>query len=134
MLYKITTGHGVQRTPPQDIVILVSTVHKVAGMSLPLLIADRHAFLVAAEFSADLRSLLDLDWNRLRRADFKRQPEDSEPFDRYQAEALVKGNVPVAALERIVCYGREQHNSLADDITSRGLSLRVEVRPQWLFG
>ena len=40
----------------------------------------------------------------LQNKDFKRDPDDPEKLERYQAEALVYNNIPVEAFIGIVCY------------------------------
>jgi hypothetical protein len=96
MLYNIKTGYnGMRQTPMAQIVILVSSLHKVAADGLPFVFTDRHAYLQAAEFKSDLNDLSVIDWQILANRDFRRDTNDPGKIERYQAEALVHACVPV---------------------------------------
>jgi hypothetical protein len=134
MLYNITTGYqGIRRRPMSEIVILVSSLHRIAGQGLAFVFSDRHAYLQAAVFSSNLAELVALDWKRLRARDFKRDPNDLSRFERYQAEALIHKHLPVEGLDGIVCHGGEQAATLNAEIASRNLQLPVVTRPGWYF-
>lgn len=105
MLRNIHTGWGgIQRRPNEEIVILVSSLHHIAGLGLPFLFTDCHAYYQWADFYADLADLDKIDWTLLQALDFKRDPEDPAKFERYQAEALIHHHLPVSGLLGIVCY------------------------------
>ena len=54
MLYNIKTGYnGIRMTPMSEIVILVTSLHRVAEDQLPFVFTDRHAYLQAAQFTSD---------------------------------------------------------------------------------
>jgi hypothetical protein len=49
MFYNIITGYnGLRQFPNEEIVILVSSLHTIAGRGLPFVFTDRHAVLSAA--------------------------------------------------------------------------------------
>ena len=134
MLFNIKTGWGgMTTTPMPDIAIIVTSVRRVITNGLTLLIADRHAYLQAANFSPDPRALAGLDWSRLQAVDFRRRPDDPERFERYQAEALVYRRLPTDAIECLVCYGTRQLTQLREAVTERGLDLDLQVHPDWYF-
>ena len=134
MLLNIKTGwQGMTITPMRDIAILVASVHRLAEDRVTCLLVDRHAYLAAARFSSDTDGLSGLDWPRLQEVDFRRRPDDPELFERYQAEALVHGHLPVRHLNQVVCYGTEQLDDLAEQIERRGLEITVSAQPTWYF-
>jgi len=135
MLLNIKTGHnGLKRTSMSDIAILVSSLYRVTVANLEFVFTDRHAYVMAAEFSSDLSELDRIDWSILQMRSFdKRDPDDPGKCERYQAEALIKGIVPVTALGGIVCYGPEQESRLQEEVNRRSLQLRVVARPDWYF-
>lgn len=135
MLYNIVTGHeGIERFPPGDIVVLASSLHEVARTGVRFVYTDRHALLRTAKFSNSLSDLDALiDWKRLRLRDFKRDPENPEKLERYQAEALIHGSLPVNVLTGLACSTSEQVAAIESEIASRGLTIKVVAKPGWFF-
>lgn len=134
MLLNIVTGRNVQKRSKSDIVILVSSIPKVDEAGIPFLFTDRHARLINAAFSnrkEDLATMV--RWDLLQARDFKKDPEDPEKSELYQAEALVHHHLPVDALLGIVAYNdltKDEVQALVDD---RQLDLSVYSRPTWFF-
>ena len=134
MLYNIKTGYnGITPRPNEQIVILVSSLHRLNQLKVPFVFSDRHAFLKTARFSSELAELDRIDWKILQERDFKRDPNDLEKMDRYQAEALVHQRVPVEALVGAVCYNQASGTQLETAIKQRHINLRVLVQPKWYF-
>ena len=92
MLYNLKTGRGVPQQSMADILILVSSLHKLKRMGIKFVFSDRHAYLKTALFSNDLAELDRIIWTTLQQRDFRK--EDADKFEKYQAEALVHKNVP----------------------------------------
>jgi ssDNA thymidine ADP-ribosyltransferase, DarT len=66
MMYNIKTGYnGMQRRPMKDILILVSSLRKLARDSVSFVFSDRHAYLRLARFTSDLANLSWIDWPSL---------------------------------------------------------------------
>jgi len=133
MLFNIVTGRGVPRRDRDEICILVSSLRRVAELGLPFLFADRHAFLQKARFFTDLSSLPELDWPRWQAREFRRNPDDPEPFERYQAEALIRDCLPLVGLQGVVCHGTGVAATIDAEIARRRLQLKTAVRPNWFF-
>ena len=134
MLRNIHTGWGgIQRRPNEEIVILVSSLHKVAKLGLPFLFTDSHAYYQWADYYSDLADLDKIDWELLQRRDFKRDPEDPAKFERYQAEALIHQHLPVSGLRGIVCYTDGMKQRIEQGLLNRGLNLPVYARTRWYF-
>jgi len=132
MLYNIKTGYqGVEQLPMRDIVILVSSLHRVTEQGVGFVFTDRHAYLQAAKFSSNLADLAGLDWKRLRARDFRRTPDDPSKIERYQAEALIHRHLPVGGLAGLACHGSAQREGLEAEIAQRGLELKVATKPDW---
>lgn len=136
MLYNIRTGHrGITRRDNKEIVILVSSLHKVREYDGAFVFTDRHVAAAAmARFSSNLADLEDfVPWDLLRARDFRRDPEWPDKLERYQAEALVYRHLPVEALLGIVCYSDEVAEELTRHVTEQRLHTEVHVRPGWYF-
>lgn len=134
MLMNIKSGwNGVVRRSNDEIVIFVSSLHKIQTKSIPFLFTDRHAFARYAKFFDDLGDLDKVDWDILQRRDFKRDPDDPEKFERYQAEALIHDHCPVGALSGVICHSTSAKAILDREIQKRKLDLPVRVKPEWYF-
>jgi hypothetical protein len=134
MMYNIYTGRGeVTKRRNEEICILVSTLHKVHQMGLPFVFTDRHAYPPLARYFNSIESLNEIDWSLLQARNFKRNPDDPEQIERYQAEALVHNHLPVAGLVGIICYTDAVKDTLDQHIQARGLKVDVRVMPRWYF-
>jgi hypothetical protein len=102
-------------------------------MGLPFVFTDRHAYPPLARYFNSVDSLNEIDWPLLQARNFKRNPDDPEQIERYQAEALVHNHLPVAGLVGIICYTDAVKNRLDQHIQARGLKMDVRVMPQWYF-
>lgn len=99
MMLNIKTGWGgITKRSSEEIVILVSSLHKLADDGRAFVFSDRHAFLEVAEFFSNLADLDQIDWPRLQARDFEKDPDDPGKFERYQAEALPHQHMPVNSL------------------------------------
>jgi hypothetical protein len=134
MLYNIKTGYnGIRRCENREIAMLVSSLPRLKRDSVSFLFTDRHAYLQAAQFYSDLRELCNVDWTILQRRDFKRDVDDLEKVERYQAEALVHRHLPTRSLVGVVCYDDATVASVHRLVESAGAELRVVPRPEWYF-
>lgn len=134
MMLNIKTGYGgVTKVANEEIVIFVSSLHKLAELDQAFVFSDRHAYLSGANFYSDLDELHQLDWGILQQRDFKRDPDDPGKIERYQAEALVHQQAPVEALIGVVCYTDAVSISLKNMVDSRHLQLQVTKQTSWYF-
>jgi hypothetical protein len=134
MLLNIKTGYqGVEQLPMSEIVVLVSSLHRVTEHGVTFVFTDRHAYLEAAtpSFSSRLEDLARLAWKDLRARDFRRSADDPAKIERYQAEALIHGHLPVNALLGLACHGVAQRDALEAQVAQRGLELKVVAQPGW---
>jgi hypothetical protein len=134
MMLNIKTGYGgVTKVPNEEIVIIVSSLRKVAELGCPFVFSDRHAYLLSANFYDDLADLANIDWRILQKLDFKRDPDDPEKIERYQAEALIHRHVRAEVLLGVVCYTDAVKNSLDHIVAKCGLGLQIAKRTGWYF-
>ena len=134
MMLNITTGYGgiTQRTNA-EIAILVSSLYRVAELGGESLFTDRHAYLEAANFYSDPKELTKVDFALIQTKDFKRDSNDPSKGERYQAEALIKDNVPVDAIIGIGCFAEAQERSISMELRLRDMAIPVYARPNWYF-
>ena len=134
MMYNIYTGRGaVAKRQNDEICILVSNLAKVKALQLDFVFTDRHAYTPLAKYFNDTDHVGEVDWQLLQTRNFKRNPDDPEQIERYQAEALVHQHLPITGLLGIVCYTESVKNSLDTQTQREGLKLDVRVMPQWYF-
>ena len=134
MAYNIRTGfRGIRKWRNDEIVMLVSSLHKLSKDSMPFLFTDRHAYLKAALFFTKLSELKFIDWSLLQSRDFKRDNDDLEKLERYQAEALVYKFCPISALVGVACYNGESVKSISKIADGLGAAVKVAAKPDWYF-
>lgn len=134
MLYNIHTGRGdVARVSNADIVILVSSVHRIIDLGLPYVFTDRHAYTVTAKYYNEPVSLKEVDWNLIQNRNFRRDENDPEKVERYQAEALIHQHVPVEALLGAVCHNEQVMKELQEQSVKLGTKFDIRCLPQWYF-
>lgn len=134
MMYNIYTGRGgVKARRNEEIVILVSTMHKLFEDNHTFVFSDRHAYVATAQFYNDLSHLGVIDWPLLQARNFQRSADDPDKIERYQAEALVAQHLPVRSLVGVVCYTDELKYELETQVKNRGLGLAVHKMTRWYF-
>ncbi len=134
MMYNIVTGYGgIRQFPNRDIVILVSSLRSLQDSGIEAVFTDRHAYLKTARFFDSLDKLSEIDWVLLQQKDFRRDPDDPEKTDRYQAEALIHRHLPVERLAGIVCHGKNQKRTLNSQREELGMQLKIVAQPSWYF-
>jgi hypothetical protein len=134
MLLNIKTGYaGMKQVAMKDIVFLISSLHRVQEEEVSFVFTDRHAYLMAAEYSNDLNELSRIDWGLLQKRDFKKDAEDPGKFERYQAEALIHQHLPVSALAGLACHGNAEKERVETILKKLGKTLKVVVKPNLYF-
>ena len=134
MAYKIHTGNGgLRQRANSEIVIMVSSLRDLSSRNVTAVFSDRHAFLSTAQFFTSLGDLDKIDWNRLQRRKFHKDYENPEPFERYQAEALVHRHLPVEHLKGIVCFSENGQRTLTNRAEEEGLDVKILAHPKWYF-
>lgn len=133
MMKNIHSGWSVQQRSNDEIVILVSSLHRVEQLDLPFVFTNAHAYPDWTDYYSDLTNLGEIDWSILQRRDFKRDPDDPRKMERYQAEALVHRHLPITGLLGIMCYTDAMKERIERDVAIRGLTLPVHARTGWYF-
>jgi hypothetical protein len=134
MFYNILTGYrGITRFPGEEIVILVSSLHKVSELGILFVFTDRHAYTAMAEFFSEISDLGNVDWGILRTRDFKGDLDDLGKKERYHAEALIWKHLPVQTLLGICCFTDEIQQQVQAELDQRGLKVKAMMRGDWYF-
>lgn len=134
MLKNIHSGwRGITKRDNAEILILVSSLHRLRELGLPFLFTDSHACYKTANFYSDLADLRHIDWQILQNRDFERDQDDLKKFERYQAEALVHRHCPLEALLGIICYDAATEAATRQLLAQQQVQLDVFNRPGWYF-
>ncbi len=132
MFLNIKTGfNGVRQRPLDEIVIFVSSLTKLHANGVPFLFTDRHAYLATAQFSTDLATLSWIDWDLLRRRDFRKDAEDPAKVERYQAEALIHQHLPTSAMIGVMCYNRAVADWVQSVASAQKCAIQVIAKSGW---
>lgn len=135
MLLNISTGWaGIRQRKNEEIVVLVSSLAALRNHGVRYLYTDRHAYLQTASFFDDAAQLgTVVDFDRLQRRDFRRDPEQPDKVERYQAEALAHRFVPVEALLGIGCYTAPIKTELESICSACRVDVKIVHRSEWYF-
>ncbi len=134
MMYNIHTGYGgITRRENREIVIFVSSIHRLAELNLPFVFTNQHAYAAGTDYYSDAEQLDAIDWALLRSRNFKTSDADPGKGLRYQAEALVHRRLPLAALRAICCNNGTVKQHLEDLIAECGKQIDVKTTPTWYF-
>ena len=134
MLLNVKTGYnGMRQTSMREIVILVSSLHRVVQQNLPFVFTNQHAYPVATRYFNRLEYLDAIDWNILRDRDFKRDPNDPGKMERYMAEARIHGHIPISTLLGVACYSSQPESRLLEMQSDAKVSLKTVAKPTWYF-
>ena len=134
MMYNVKTGYGgITPRDNKDIVIFVSSVHRLKELSVAFVYSNQHAYAVDTEFYNDLQHLDKIDWRLLQDRDFKTDDNDPGKQLRYQAEALIHKHLPLSAVLGIACVNDTVKGSLETLIEQRGIQLAIKAMPRWYF-
>ncbi len=134
MMLNIKTGYnGVARRRNGEIVVLVSSLHKLREVGTRFVFTNGHAVLRETDYFEEMSDLHRIDWNLLKSGDFSRDPEDPGKMGRYQAEALAHLKIPAEALIGIACHDTLARERVETTVGERDLTIPVKVLPSWYF-
>jgi len=134
MMFNIHTGRNVPKVPNEEIVVMISSLHRIAELGIPFVFTDQHAFRRAASYFTDVANLDRIDWALLNQRDFRKyDTNDLGKPDRYQAEALIWKHLPVEALLGIAAYTEEVAAWLRTEVIRLGKNVDIRVQRNWYF-
>lgn len=133
MLYNILTGYGVPKINPENIIFLCCIIDTVIGSGNKYFFTDGQANTAISEHFSDLADLDKVDWNVVKSRDFRKTSEDVDRTRRYQAEFLVKSNVPVNCINAIVVYNDKCDTFVKKELEKAGLVIPVYTRKTFYF-
>jgi ssDNA thymidine ADP-ribosyltransferase, DarT len=134
MLLNIKTGYnGIVQRNNADIAIFVGSLRSIAESGHDFVFSDRHAYLQTAEFSSSLADLKMIAWHLLQDRNFKRDPEHPDNFEKYQAEALVRGIMPLDLLAGVAVFNDAAREKAERMAKAAGKVVKIVAKPGWYF-
>jgi ssDNA thymidine ADP-ribosyltransferase, DarT len=134
MALRILTGRGVQQRSRSELVFPLTSLDAIEQAGATYVVTDRHASLAFTKFASDRSLLASMPWELWRNRDFKRDREDADEYDRYQAEVLVHKSLPVSALRAIITADSATQAKVRQLVTASGHSVDTRVRSYWYPG
>jgi hypothetical protein len=113
------------------VVVLVSSFDTIEALDIPIVVADRNATLMSTTMKSGRELLGELPWDAWRSRNFRRDQNDPEPFERYQAEALVHRLLPPAGLLGIITNDADTQAAVNQAVSQAGFTLPTHVRSHW---
>lgn len=133
MHFTIVTGRGIKARSAEELAILVSSLDRAMQCGLDFVFTNGHAYMRETGFFKGKGDLNRIDWDILRRRDFRRDDDDPGKSDRYQAEALIHKHVPVEAILGIGCYSERTAVRLRGKVKELSVPIRIDATPQLFF-
>ena len=131
MLYRIQNGFNVAQRKREEIVFIVTSIHKLREAGMTFLHTDSHAYHRKARFFQNASGLVNIDWDLLRQGRIGFDSADSSK--RIQAEALVYKHVSVDALLGFAAATDPVRRYIESVAQSNGVNFPVKVRREWYF-
>jgi hypothetical protein len=134
MMYNIHTGYGgIRKRENREIVIFVSSLHRLRELAIPFVFTNQHAYAAGTDYYSDIADLNRVDWPLLQSRNFKTDDADPGKGLRYQAEALVHRHLPLAALHGICCNSDAVKQHLDQLLATRAHQIDTKITPSWYF-
>jgi hypothetical protein len=134
MMLNIKTGYGgITKRDNNDIVIFVSSIHKLRERGLPFVFTNQHAYPIDTDYYSDIADLKHIDWTLLQKRDFKTDDADPGKQLRYQAEALVHRHMPLNAVLGVGCFNDTVKQQIQAIMQAHGQKMSVKTTPTWYF-
>lgn len=77
MTFNIKTGYGgITKRDNTDIIIFVSSIHRLRKLRLSFVFTNQHAYSIDTMFYSEIEDLQNIDWTLLQNRDFKTNDAD----------------------------------------------------------
>lgn len=127
MLYNIHTGWGTDKIDQSNIVYFCCKVSDLVANTLEWCFTNGNAAISTTIFYRDVEELALLDWDAIRSNDFKNSDYDRHRKDKKQAEFLVKDDVPIQLVKKVVVCNNEMEKLVKAKISNFAIEIEVEV-------
>lgn len=135
MLYNIITGHGVPKSPQQDIIYLCCKLNELATGDFQWCFTEGNAAKAISRFFTSVDHIEQIDWHSVKSTDFRdaNADGDEDRVRKKHAEFLVKDHVPVAYIRSIVVLNAAIKSQVETILRSHSLTINVHVHTSFYF-
>lgn len=127
MLYVVHKGHQGYEGGQDEIVHLVSSIHRAVALGKPWAFSDRHAELGYARHFEDLQHLDQVKWNVMA------QQYWQDVAEARQAEFLVREHFPWTAIREVAVRSEATEQRVQRILAGADHRPEVAIRPQWYY-
>ena len=124
--FAIATGYGTARVSNADIVHLETSIATLERNIMAVAVSDRNLLTRDAQLTLGADGLKTVDWQVILSGQFTRGPNDPSRAARAAAEVIIRGSLPVEAVERIVCWNETTAEVIADMVREVETSVFVD--------
>lgn len=135
MLYNILTGYYdplVPKRKPEEILVIRCEIKKLAQLSY-FFFTDGQGNDMVTNHHNHLSQLDKIDWKNIQQCNFSKTNDDFDRARRYQAEFLVRNEVPVSCFDSLNVYNQEAATYVRAILKDKNSNLAVNIRPQFYF-
>ena len=125
MLYNIITGFRhpvVPKRKPEEILVVRCRIEELAKLPYFFFIDGQGNDMVTRHFD-DLVYLDEIDWRSIQESNFQKTDRDFDRARRYQAEFLVREEVPVTSFESLNVYNKQASRYVEQVLTEKNINL-----------
>ena len=135
MLYNIITGYRhpvVPKRKPEEILVIRCEIKELTRLPYFFFTDGQGNDMVTRHFN-DLAYLEEIDWRSIQQSDFQKTDGDFDRSRRYQAEFLVRNEVPVSSVESLNVYNEQAARYVKQVLTGKNINLAINIQPQYFF-
>lgn len=135
MLYNIQSGFRhpvVAKRPPSEILVMRFRIDELCSLKNRWFFTDGQANDSATNHFHDLSELNSIDWNSIQNSKFSKT-DDYDRGRRYQAEFLVKDEVPLDKIESFVVYDEKSKIKVETILKKLGIKITVNINKLYYF-
>jgi hypothetical protein len=135
MLYNIVTGYYAPKVPKRgknEIIIIRCHIEDLVQGN-KWFFTDGQANDGETAHYDDIRYLDQIDWDCIQQSNFNKSDGDYDRQRRYQAEFLVRNEVPAAQIQSVCVYNEAVKGWAEQKINAAGLKIPVYIHQQYFF-
>lgn len=133
MLYRIHTGHNVEKIDQSNIAYVVSRAQRVAEASLGFVFTDRHSLAAVANFYNDIARFDRVDWDICYATKWNNTPQHPDRQEKKQAEFLVHQSMAWDLVESIGVFDLAAQIRVQSAIKSAKYQPKVSIEKPWYY-
>ena len=135
MLYKIKTGHGVQKRPQHEIIYVCCKLLDIINSDLQWCFTDGNAATSITSFYNNVDELEQLDWKSIKATEWSdnNSDGDTDRMRKKHSEFLVKDHVPAEYIKAVVVFNEERKQYVQNLLEVNDSEIQVHINPKSKF-